>query len=284
MTESPAATASAPAIGGPTTTVGEHGTASPVLEILRDIARGGIAGIVVGVLVAGLGGRLVMRLATILHEDAVGLRTENGELIGAITLNGTLALMTFGGLGMGLLAGVIWVIASPWIPGRGIRRAFVTALAAVALGTPPLIQRTNSDFFILDHDPVVVALLIGLVAAVGFSLALLDGALDRRLPRPARLAAVSAVVYLVIALLGLLLILPVVVSILLTQHDYDAPVRAGFALAVVGACTLGWWVLRARGRAEPPTALRIAGSVALVAAVVLGGVTGLPHILGAAGL
>jgi hypothetical protein len=92
------------------------------------------------------------------------------------------------------------------------------------------------------------------------------------------------VIYLVIALLGLALLLPVVVSILLQQHDYAAPIRAGLALAVVGACTLAWWVLRATGRSEPPKALRLAGSLALVAAVVLGGVTGLPHILGAAGL
>ena len=56
-----------------------------------------------------------MRLATILHEDTVGLTTENGEVIGNISFNGTMALITFGGLGMGLVAGTIWVIVSPWI-------------------------------------------------------------------------------------------------------------------------------------------------------------------------
>jgi hypothetical protein len=101
-----------------TTSVGS--TAWPAGEVLRDIARGGVAGIVVGILVAGLGGRLVMRLATILHEGTVGFRTENGEVIGEITLGGTLALMTFGGLGMGLVAGTIWVIVSPWLPGSGL--------------------------------------------------------------------------------------------------------------------------------------------------------------------
>src|SRR5258707_748499 len=89
------------------TTVDGQTASSAVGEVLRDIARGGIAGIVVGFLIAGLGGRLVMRLATIRHEDAVGVFTENGEVIGHITLNGTLALMTFGGLGAGLLAGAI---------------------------------------------------------------------------------------------------------------------------------------------------------------------------------
>ena len=69
-------------------TIGPVPAVSAVGEVLRDIARGGIAGIIVGILVAGLGGRFVMRLATILHEDTVGLRTEAGEVIGAITLSG----------------------------------------------------------------------------------------------------------------------------------------------------------------------------------------------------
>jgi hypothetical protein len=43
-------------------------------------------------------------------------------------------------------------------------------------------------------------------------------------------------------------------------------------------------VLRIRGHAETPRALRTIGSLALLVAVLLGGVTGLPHILGAAGL
>lgn len=36
-------------------------------EVLRDIARGGISGVVAGIVVGGLGGRLVMRIAALLH-------------------------------------------------------------------------------------------------------------------------------------------------------------------------------------------------------------------------
>jgi hypothetical protein len=270
--------------GAPTTTFDGRPAVSPAGEVLRDIARGGIAGIIVGLLVAGLGGRLVMRLATILHEDTVGISTENGEVIGSITLNGTLALMTFGGLGMGLLAGTIWVIVSPWIPGRGLARALVTALAAVALGTPPLVQRTNTDFVVLDHDPMVVVLLVGLVGLVGFSIALVDGALDARLPRPLGGIRISTTAYLIVTLLGVVLIFPLAIAILLDQPEYRAPIRAGWALAVVGSCTLTWWVLRVKGRSAPPNALRLAGTVSLLVAVVLGVMTSLPHILSAAGI
>jgi hypothetical protein len=270
--------------GAPTATVEGRPALSSVAEVLRDIARGGIAGIIVGILVAGLGGRLVMRLATILHEDKVGLFTENGNRIGNITFNGTMALITFSGLGMGLVAGTIWVIVSPWIPGRGVARAFVTAIAAMALGTPALIQRTNSDFIVLGYDPMVVVLLVGLVGLVGFSIALVDGALDARLPHPLGGMRISTTVYLIVTLMGLVLIFPLVLAILLDQPDYSAPIRAGWALAVAGACTFTWWVLRVRGRSAPPRALRLAGTVSLAVAVVLGVVTSLPHILRAAGM
>ena len=268
---------------GPPTTVDGRLAASAAGEVVRDIARGGIAGIIVGILVAGLGGRLVMRVATIRHEDTVGMFTENGEVIGRITLEGTLALMTFGGLGMGFLAGTIWVIVGPWVPGRGIVRALVTAIAAIALGAPPLIQRTNPDFVVLGNDPIVVALLVALVGLVGFTIALVDGALDARLPHPLRRIRTSTTVYLIITLMGLVLILPVVISILLVQPEYRASIRAGWALAVVGACTLTWWVLLVKGRSAPPKALRLAGTVSLVVAMVLGLMTSVPHILGAAG-
>jgi hypothetical protein len=273
---------------GPTTGAADGdadqvGSISPIGEVFRDMARGGLAGIIVGIFVAGLGGRLVMRMATILHEDTVGRTTEAGETIGAITLNGTLALVIFGGLGMGLLAGTIWVIVGPWIPGRGLGRAAATALAAVALGTPSLVQRFNPDFVILGHDPVVVALLVTLVGAVGFSIALADGWLDRHLPRARQGVGISTLVYLIVTLLGVLVILPLVIAILLDQPEHRATIRAGWALLVVGSCTLALWAFRVRGRAKPPRWLTVTARAALLAAVVLGVITSLPHIRGALG-
>ena len=262
----------------------ERSVASPIGEVLRDISRGGIAGILVGFFVAGLGGRLVMRMATILHEDTVGQTTEAGETIGRITANGTLALMTFSGLGMGLVAGTIWVIVSPWIRLRGLSRALVTGVAAIAIGTPSLVQYTNPDFVILSHDPMVIAMLIGLVGLVGFSIALVDDVLEARLPHPPRGIGRSTIAYLVVTLLGLVLILPPTVGILLGGPEYTAPVRAGWALAAAGVCTLAWWVLRVRGDSTPPRALRLIGSGSLVAAVILGFVTTVPQVTGALGL
>ena len=88
-------------------------------EVLRDIARGGLAGMIAGLIVGGLGGRVAMMLAARMNPGATGMFTENGELIGAFTLNGTFALMIFGGLLLGLVAGIVWVVLSPWLPASG---------------------------------------------------------------------------------------------------------------------------------------------------------------------
>ena len=171
---------------------------SPIGEVLRDIARGGIAGIIVGIFVAGLGGRLVMRLATILHEDTVGRVTENGEVIGRDHVQRDDGADHFGGLGHGLMAGDIWVIVRP-VAARAAAAAGPSSRARSRSrsGHPPSSSertRTSSSW---PTTRVVVAMLVGLVFAVGFSIALVDGWLDRRLPQAVRGVGVATTAYLV---------------------------------------------------------------------------------------
>ena len=264
------------------TTVSEKTELSPTGEVLRDIARGGISGAIVGIVVGGLGGRVVMRVAAILHPDAVGALTENGNRIGDITMGGTLFLVLFGLISCAL-AGVLWVIVSPWIPGQTGVRALLTAGIAIATGTPLLIIGRNPDFVILDHDPVVVALLVALVGLIGLSIALLDSWLDRRLPHAVTGRKGPAVFYATVTLMGAVLVLPFVLLVFLTSDEYQLPLRAGYALLVVGLCTATWWGLRVRGRVTTPRGLVIAARGAILVAVMLGVLTSLPHISRALG-
>ena len=260
----------------------ERSVVSPSREILRDIARGGFAGAIVGVVVAGLGGRLVMRLAAILQPGAVGALSENGNRIGDITFLGSLGLVVVG-LVIGLAGGTIWVVVSPWTPGTGLRRAIITLPMAVALGSFFLIEGDNRDFQILQHDPVVVASLIVLVALVGLTLPLTYDWLGRRLPHATSGRSGATWPYAIIALLGAFLVLPIVIgSYLFTAHQ--ATVRVGLALLVVGLSTLTWWVLRIRGRAGPLTILTIVGRTALSVAVVLGFAATVPEVSIALGM
>ena len=264
------------------TTVSDQTELSPTGEVLRDIARGGISGAIVGIVVGGLGGRVVMRVAAILHPDAVGALTENGNRIGDITMGGTLFLVLFGLISCAI-AGVLWVIVSPWIPGQTGVRALLTAGIAIATGTPLLIIGRNPDFVILDHDPVVVALLVALVGLIGLSIALLDSWLDRRLPHAVTGRKGPAVFYATVTLMGAVLVLPFVLLVFLTSDEYQLPLRAGYALLVVGLCTATWWGLRVRGRVSAPRGLVIAARGTVLVAVMLGVLTSLPHISRALG-
>jgi hypothetical protein len=245
---------------------------------LRDIARGGMAGAVVGILVAGLGGRIVMRLAAIIVPTAAGSLTENGNRIGEITLSGSLGLILFGGLFFGLSGSVIWVVVSPWIPGSGFWRAILVMPIAVALTGIGLIQGRNPDFQVLGHNGLVVAMLLALVAIAGASIELLDGWLDHRLPRPGGSGRVDSL-YAVLTLAGSLLILPIVL-----QAYLAAATLLGLALVGVGMATLAWWAARLKGRDRPPSILVVAGRGALLVAVALGTLDLGPDVAAALGL
>jgi hypothetical protein len=262
--------------------VSEQAELSRTGEVLRDIARGGISGVAAGIVVGGIGGRLVMRIAALLHPDAVGALTENGNRIGDITLGGTLGLVLFG-LITCAMAGAVWVIVSPWIPGRSGVRALLTAGIAIAIGTPALIIGRNPDFVILEHDPVVVALLVALVGSIGLSIALLDSWLDRRLPHAVNGRKRPAVVYAIVTLMGAVLVLPFVLLAYFAADEYQLPLRVGHALLVVGLCTATWWGLRIRGRVSTPRGLVIAARGAVLVAVMLGVLTSLHHISRALG-
>jgi hypothetical protein len=247
--------------------------------VAREIARGGLASGLAGLIVGGLGGRLVMRVAAMLNPDATGLRTETGELVGAITANGTLALVVFGGLLTGAAAGVVWVVVSPWLPGRGRVRWLLAMPVAVALVASLLIQATNRDFRILGQDGPVVGLLVALVALTGAATAWLDERLERKLPRPGPDPWPALAMYGTITLLGLLFVPALLTVYFANTISPYPPDRVGVAVVVVGLVTLVAWVARVvSGRVEPPAVVRTAGRIALVAAVLIGFAHILPEI------
>jgi hypothetical protein len=237
----------------------------PPGEILRDIARGGVAGLIAGILVAGVGGRVVMRLAAIQVPDAAGLATDNGNRIGDITLAGSLSLVLLG-LGIGAVVGGLWVAISPWIPGTGATKALVAMPVAVALGSFTLIDGHNPDFFILDHDPVVVGILVLLIALMGLAIALIDAWLGRHLPHARTRNSRASWAYGIVTLLGMIIALPALLA------SFLGPTRVvmGFALLVAGSATLAWWYQRAQGADRPERWVARLGRGALAVAVLLG--------------
>ncbi|MEO7664912.1 MAG: hypothetical protein ABIV26_07270 [Candidatus Limnocylindrales bacterium] len=257
----------------------EEGTA-PKLRlrlgaILRDVTRGGLAAIIAGTLVLGLGARLVMRIAAVLSPDATGSLTEADAAVGTISANGTLALILFGGLLSGAAAGVVWVVVSPWLPGRGQPRRALAAVVALGLAGSFLARSSNRDFAILEADGLVVALLLGLIAAMGWVTAWLDDVLDRRLPTVSADRSGALLAFGGVAALGCLFI-PVATSIYLV-NDTNSPypmAGIGQAIAVVAVVTVVAWLVAIAGPGIAakvrPSALRVVGGIAVAAATLIG--------------
>jgi hypothetical protein len=249
-------------------------------EILRDIARGGLAGLIIGIVGVGLGSRLVMRLAAILVPEAVGSFTENGFRIGDITVGGTVGLIMFGGFAGTIALGLVWVVVSPWLPGPWVVKAIVTTPIAVAIGSFALIDGRNPDFAILHHDPLVVASLVGLIALLAPLLAAVDAWLDRRLPHPASWATPAAVAYVALTVIGGSL------AILLLGTSGSDPKVLPLRLIVIGVgiATAAWWALRLNGRTYPPRPLALAAWAVLLVGTAAGFAALLPEVTHALGV
>ena len=251
----------------------------PMGEILRDIARGGLAGLAVGIVVGGLGARVAMRLIALLIPESAGRFTENGNRIGDITLGGTFALVLFGGVFAAIFLATTWVVVSPWLPRSLGLRVLAAIPLAIGLGAFGVIEGTNSDFIVLGFELSVVVVLLALVGLMGASMALVDAWLDRHLPRPRSPVSPASGGYIVIALLGA----PFAVGVVATY--LSEPLRpVGIALLVSGIATLRWWYLRYRGAERPPPLLRLLGSGSVIAAVVIGFVLVVPDIRRALGI
>lgn len=249
-------------------------------EVLRDITRGGLAGLIVGVLLGGIGGRLVMRLAALLVPDAVGRFTENGNAIGTITLGGSVALIVFVGLLFGAVAGSLWVVIGPWLPASPVARAMLAIPIAAALGTLGIVDDRNRDFAILGRDPLVIASLVVLVASFGPALVLTERWLDRRLPRPDASDTKVVAGYALVTAIGILLTLLVVLPLFLGSQL----VVASLSLVVVGVCTLAsWWFLAVR-KQHPPARLGVIGRAGVVFATAAGLVVSTREVMGALGV
>ena len=139
------------------------------------------AGLAAGVLAAGAGGRLMMRLlGATSSADVQGLPTEAGETIGEITVGGTLGFIVFVGLPAGFLSGGIYALVAPVLPGGRARGVALGVILLVLFATRIEPLRAESvDFLILEP---------AWLAVLGFSaLALFQGMLVAALapaPRP----------------------------------------------------------------------------------------------------
>lgn len=145
-----AATTLPQSAANPRTAAGRTGTSATHLlrAVARQIAIGALAGFLVGLVVIGGGLRLLMRLAALLSERGANqMVTENGNVVGEITLDGTLALLVFTGAMFGMAGGIVVMAVRPWLPSSGWRRYLLTGAIGFAVAGPAVLEAgENGDY------------------------------------------------------------------------------------------------------------------------------------------
>ena len=156
-----------------------------VRRVLRAVAVTVDSGILAGVLVLGLGGRLLMRILAATSDDAVqGRITDAEERVGEVTTGGTIGLVVFIGVFGGLMCAVGYRLVRRWLPARAWPAGLVAGVLLLGLAgrTTDLLDANNHDFEILSPAPLAVALAVALMLLFGVTLAAVHERLDRALP------------------------------------------------------------------------------------------------------
>ena len=175
-----------------------------------------VSGLGAGILAAGAGGRLVMRLLAVTSgPNAQGRITEAEQVVGRITADGTLGFVVFNGIPIGLLSAVLYLLLRRWLPAGRLGGFTLGALLLLVAGTriDPL-RANNADFSIVGPAWLAVAAFVALGLLHGMVVAALAGRYSRALPlltRQARVLAAYSPLLLFVLLFPLLAAIPVIV-------------------------------------------------------------------------
>lgn len=174
-----------------------------------------IAGIGAGVMAAGTGGRLVMRLLAVTAGDgAQGRITEADQVVGRISAGGTVGFVVFTALFFGTATGAAYLLVRRWLPaGRAGGLVYGGLLLLVAGTRLEPLREGNVDFDLVGPGWVSVLAFSALVLFHGTLVAALAGRVSRAVPLPApepRAIAAHAPLLLLTPLLPVVGILAVV--------------------------------------------------------------------------
>jgi len=166
------------------------------VDSLRTVARVMAAGVVAGVLVPGLGGRLFMRLmAATSGASAQGLTTEADEIVGEVTQEGSIAVVVFVGLAGGALAALGWLLVRRAFPGRAGPAGIIAGVILLGtIGVGDAMSPDNVDFRILEPHWLAVTGIVVLALLFGVTFTALAARLETR---PVRAGWASYILFLI---------------------------------------------------------------------------------------
>ena len=180
--------------------LGRRGSRAAVRSLAVCLAVGTAAGAVIG----GTLGRASMRLVFVADRGMRGFETSAGATVGQFTAGGTLAVYA-AGLFVGLLLGLAYWVARPFLPGTRAIRAGVYTTAATLLGTALVVGDARQDFAFVPPALSVALIVVG-IALTALPVPLIAERLApsaTRLPLRASLAVVAVVLVVLAAYAGL---------------------------------------------------------------------------------
>lgn len=202
-----------------------------------------VSGLGSGVLLAGAGGRLAMRLlAATAGDPAQGRVTEADQVVGKITMGGTIGFIVFTGLFFGLATGALYLLIRRWLPpGRLGGVAYGGLLLAIAGTRIDPLRRDNPDFDIVGPGFLSAAVFGALVVAHGMCVAALAGRYSRALP------LLSSHVPSLLSHAPLLLLAPAAPVLVPVTLGGVVTVLAAHSRPLVSGLHHGWVTLVGRG-------------------------------------
>jgi hypothetical protein len=146
-----------------------------VPRTLGILASGNVAGAIAGLIAGGIGSRLAMRILALTSPRAQGSLTEAQEIVGRITLEGTLFLLV-AGVALGVAGGLVYIAVRRWLPIRGTGLVF--GLLVLAVSGRLLVNPDNRDFVILDPTWLGITMFASLPILFGLFVVPLQGKLE----------------------------------------------------------------------------------------------------------
>jgi hypothetical protein len=214
----------------------EDAETARLFALFVEVFRAGLAGTIAGIVIVGVGGRIVMRISAAINPMAAGAITESENVVGEVTIGGTIAFLVFGGMLTGFLLGIVWFLVRDWMPSWLPARIGLAAALAVLGGGGGVIDSGNIDFVLLDPPWLHVAMFLSLVALAGGATAALDTFLAGRLPT----GETASAIFGGLAALGLVLGLPFLFGFYFVPGAAQIgtpPWAAGLALGTVAIAT-----------------------------------------------
>ncbi len=140
-----------------------------------------------GVLTIGAGLRLMMRvLAATSPDDVQGRLTEADEIVGNVSVGGSMFLIVIVGMGAAVVGLALFSILRRWLPNRSLAGGLVGVAigAGVAVRPSGLLTSANSDFTLVAPVALAVALCVATLVLFGATFGVLVDRLAPRWPRP----------------------------------------------------------------------------------------------------